>query len=297
MAELTLKPSELNELLDAVNADDIFILNNGGETKKIRATLLSQELVRLFATGGGAGLHNSLFRGKNLGNSFTAEQQAQIKAGTFNDLWIGDYWVIGGVTWRIADFDYWLHHGDASCETHHAVIVPDGNLYNAQMHNTSSGNYEAGVANTTEGGIIGSDMYKTNLANAKATIKAAFGESHILIHREYLVNTVSGGHATNGSWYDSDVELMNECMVYGSHIFEPGTTIGTSDSTIPANYTIDTSQLALFRLDHSKICNRADWWLRDVVSAADFAYVGGIGNADFSNASHSIGVRPAFGIC
>ena len=292
-----LQLNQLNELIDAVKNEDIFAVEVDGELKKVQASLLAPSIVKLFAENGGAGLHNSIYRGKNLGSEFTDDQKAQIKAGTFNDLWIGDYWVIGGVTWRIADFNYWLHHGDASCETHHAVIVPDGNLYNAQMHNTSSGNYEAGVANTTEGGIIGSDMYKTNLANAKATIKAAFGESHILIHREYLVNTVSGGHATNGSWYDSDVELMNECMVYGSHIFEPGTTIGTSDSTIPANYTIDTSQLALFRLDHSKICNRASWWLRDVVSAAYFAYVTGSGNAGYDNASYSVGVRPAFGIC
>ena len=292
-----LQLNQLNELIDAVKNEDIFAIEVDGELKKVQASLLAPSIVKLFAENGGAGLHNSIYRGKNLGSEFTDDQKAQIKAGTFNDLWIGDYWVIGGVTWRIADFNYWLHHGDASCETHHAVIVPDGNLYNAQMHNTSSGNYEAGVANTTEGGIIGSDMYKTNLANAKATIKAAFGESHILIHREYLVNTVSGGHATNGSWYDSDVELMNECMVYGSHIFEPGTTIGTSDSTIPANYTIDTSQLALFRLDHSEICNRADWWLRDVVSAAYFADVGSSGNAHCYNASDSFGVRPAFGIC
>ncbi len=289
--------SQLNELLSAVKNKDIFAVEVDGELKKVQASLLAPSIVELFAENGGAGLHNSLYRGKNLGSEFTAEQQAQIKAGTFNDLWIGDYWVIGGVTWRIADFDYWLHHGDTSCETHHVVIVPDGNLYNAQMHNTSSGNYEGGAANTTEGGYIGSDMYKANLANAKATIKAAFGESHILIHREYLVNTVSGGHATNGSWYDSDVELMNECMVYGSHIFEPGTTIGASDSTIPANYTIDTSQLALFRLDHSRICNRANWWLRDVVSAACFAFVNASGLAGYDSASGSNGVRPAFGIC
>ena len=292
-----LQLNQLNELIDAVKNEDIFAVEVDGELKKVQASLLAPSIVKLFAENGGAGLHNSLYRGKNLGSVFTDDQKAQIKAGTFNDLWIGDYWVIGGVTWRIADFDYWLHHGDTSCETHHAVIVPDGNLYNAQMHNTSSGGYEAGVANTTEGGIIGSDMYKTNLANAKATIKAAFGESHILIHREYLVNTVSGGHATNGSWYDSDVELMNECMVYGSHIFEPGTTIGTSDSTIPANYTIDTSQLALFRLDHSKICNRAYWWLRGVVSAAYFARVDSNGGANCGDASDSLGVRPAFGIC
>ena len=32
----------------------------------------------------GAGLHNSIWRGKNLGNQFTAEQSAAIRDGSFN---------------------------------------------------------------------------------------------------------------------------------------------------------------------------------------------------------------------
>ena len=38
-----------------------------------------------------AGYHNSVFRGKYLGTSVTAEQHAQIAAGTFKGLYIGDY--------------------------------------------------------------------------------------------------------------------------------------------------------------------------------------------------------------
>ena len=37
-----------------------------------------------------AGFHNSVYRGKYLGSSVTAEQYAQISAGTFDDLFIGD---------------------------------------------------------------------------------------------------------------------------------------------------------------------------------------------------------------
>ena len=39
-----------------------------------------------------AGFHNSIYRGKNLGADVTDEQWAAIKAGTFDDLFIGDYW-------------------------------------------------------------------------------------------------------------------------------------------------------------------------------------------------------------
>lgn len=236
-----------------------------------------------------AGAHNAIYRGKSLGSTVTTAQYAAIKAGTFDDLYIGDYWTIGGVNYRIAAFDYYLNSGDTNCTTHHVVIVPDTCLYNAQMHNTSSGGWESGAANTTAGGYVGSDMYKSNLEQAKTTIKSAFS-GHVLKHRIYLTNAVANGRASGGAWCDSEVDLMCEQMVYGSGIFSP-----VSDgSNVPANYRVEKSQLPLFQHEPSRICNRAIWWLRDVITASFFVFVSLDGHANFDNASHSIGVRPAF---
>ena len=236
-----------------------------------------------------AGAHNAIYRGKSLGSTVTTAQYAAIKAGTFDDLYIGDYWTIGGVNYRIAAFDYYLNNGDTNCTTHHVVIVPDTCLYNAQMHNTSSGGWENGAANTTAGGYVGSDMYKSNLEQAKTTIKSAFS-GHVLKHRIYLTNAVANGRASGGAWCDSEVDLMCEQMVYGSGIFSP-----VSDgSNVPANYRVEKSQLPLFQHEPSRICNRAAWWLRDVITASYFACVGGYGDADYHTASGSVGVRPAF---
>lgn len=236
-----------------------------------------------------AGAHNAIYRGKSLGGTVTTAQYAAIKAGTFDDLYIGDYWTIGGVNYRIAAFDYYLNSGDTSCTTHHVVIVPDTCLYNAQMHNTSSGGWESGAANTTAGGYVGSDMYKSNLEQAKTTIKSAFS-GHVLKHRIYLTNAVANGRASGGAWCDSEVDLMCEQMVYGSGIFSP-----VSDgSNVPANYRVEKSQLPLFQHEPSRICNRAAWWLRDVITASFFADVGGYDNANYNAASISLGVRPAF---
>ena len=236
-----------------------------------------------------AGTHNAIYRGKSLGSTVTTAQYAAIKAGTFDDLYIGDYWTIGGVNYRIAAFDYYLNSGDTSCNTHHVVIVPDTCLYNAQMHNTSSGGWESGAANTTAGGYVGSDMYKSNLEQAKTTIKSAFS-GHVLKHRIYLTNAVANGRASGGAWCDSEVDLMCEQMVYGSGIFSP-----VSDgSNVPANYRVEKSQLPLFQHEPSRICNRATWWLRDVITASIFAGVNTDGYAGYNNASHSRGVRPAF---
>lgn len=236
-----------------------------------------------------AGAHNAIYRGKSLGSTVTTAQYAAIKAGTFDDLYIGDYWTIGGVNYRIAAFDYYLNSGDTNCTTHHVVIVPDTCLYNAQMHNTSSGGWESGAANTTAGGYVGSDMYKSNLEQAKTTIKSAFS-GHVLKHRIYLTNAVANGRASGGAWCDSEVDLMCEQMVYGSGIFSP-----VSDgSNVPTNYRVEKSQLPLFQHEPSRICNRATWWLRDVITASYFAAVNGNGNATDDAASHSRGVRPAF---
>ena len=236
-----------------------------------------------------AGAHNAIYRGKSLGSTVTTAQYAAIKAGTFDNLYIGDYWTIGGVNYRIAAFDYYLNSGDTDCTTHHVVIVPDTCLYNAQMHNTSSGGWESGAANTTAGGYVGSDMYKSNLEQAKTTIKSAFS-GHVLKHRIYLTNAVANGRASGGAWCDSEVDLMCEQMVYGSGIFSP-----VSDgSNVPANYRVEKSQLPLFQHEPSRICNRNNWWLRDVITASTFAVVDGGGYANYGGASASIGVRPAF---
>lgn len=236
-----------------------------------------------------AGAHNAIYRGKSLGSTVTTAQYNAIKAGTFDNLYIGDYWTIGGVNYRIAAFDYYLNSGDTSCTTHHAVIVPDTCLYNAQMHNTSSGEYESGAENTTAGGYVGSDMYTKNLETAKTTIKNAF-RGYVLKHRIYLTNAVANGRASAGAWCDSEVDLMCEQMVYGSGIFSPV----SNGSNVPANYKVEKSQLPLFRHEPSRIYNSDTWWLRDVITSSAFAGVTYDGVACCGEASDSVGVRPAF---
>ena len=233
-----------------------------------------------------AATHNMVYRGKALGGSVTSEQWAAIKAGTFKDLYLGDYWSIGDVDYLIAAFNYWLTCGDTACNTNHLLVVPRNNLYTAGMNSS----------NITTGGYVGSEMYKTGLAQAKTTINNAFGSAHILNHRQYLVNAVTSGAPTGTDWYDSTVELMNENMVYGGRQFSPMPNGATDPWNTCRNYTIDKSQLPLFHLAPWLICNRQWYWLRDVVSAADFASVYSHGLADCTDASAARGVRPVVGL-
>lgn len=223
--------------------------------------------------------HNGVYRGKNLGTSVTAEQYASISAGTFDDLYIGDFWKIDGVVYRIAAFDYYWNCGDMAISPHHAVIVPEKNLYNAAMNTT----------NTTTGGYIGSQMYTTNLEQAKTTIKGAFS-GHVVNHRIYLTNAVTNGYASGVAWVDSEVDLMNEQMVYGSGIFSPVST----GSAVPDNYRVEKNQLPLFAMNPSMLNTREIYWLRDVINASNFAGVNYLGYAGCFGASYSYGVRPSF---
>lgn len=233
-----------------------------------------------------AATHNMVYRGKALGTSVTSEQWAAIKAGTFKDLYLGDYWSIGGMDYIIAAFDYWYKCGNTACNTHHAVVIPRSQLYT----------YKFNPTNTTDGGYVGSDLYKNGLTQAKTTFNNAFGSAHILSHREYLVNAVTNGKPTGSDWYDSTVDLMNENMVYGGRQFSPMPD-GTDPWNACRNYTIDKSQLPLFRLAPWMSFVRDQWcWLRDVVSAASFADCGGYGDADCGGASHAGGVWPAVGL-
>lgn len=270
----------------------VLLIHDGNGVKQISAANLKKDVKGLIDTAQaminaiattGAGAHNAIYRGKSLGSAVTEAQWAAIKAGTFDDMYIGDYWTIGGVVYRIAAFDYYYRAGDTDMTTHHVTLVPDANMYTHVMNDT----------NITTGAYVGSKMYTEGLTQAKTTINSAFGEAHVLNHRQYLQNATTDGYASGGSWYDSTVELMTEQNVYGGKIFsniQNGTALANS-------YTVDKSQYPLFAFRPDMISNRQWFWLRDVVSASYFAGVYGNGHATSYGASGAGGVRPAFSIC
>lgn len=267
-----------------------FVDTTNGTTKKA----VIEDLLNVIVPSN-AGGHNSIYRGKDITEYFYGREKYNEKTfsqavadGTFDNIFVGDY-IIGKTSNRkyiVADINYRLHMGDTECTKPHVLMIPERIMGTAQMN----------ASNITDGAYIGSAMYKTNLAQFKTVIKNDFETSHILKHRNHLQNAVSNGCETGGTWYDSDIELMNEIMVYGCQIFKNV----TNRSTFPNNYQIDNSQLSLFRLRHDSIVARNDagdrywYWLRDVVSSANFAGVSGYGLSGSSDASNVGGVRPAF---
>ena len=246
-----------------------------------------------------AGAHNSIYRGVCLGTSVSDDQLDAIAAGTFDGMYIGDYWLINDIIWRIAAFDYWFNTGVTTnsaliCNAHHVVIVPDQLLLPAN----SSSRWMNDTA-TTSAGYTGTKFRNLNDANSgvnqcKTIINNAFGSGHILTYYDRLCTSASNGYESAGGWTACSVELMSEIMVYG-HTFYRNSRAGTN---IPQTYDVGATQFPLFFFNPSLIANTGAYWLRDVVSDDSFAMVFGARTLYWNSANTlNTGIRPFFSIC
>lgn len=250
-----------------------------------------------------AAAHNAIYRGKDLTSVYTVEQICNmISAGTFDDLFIGDYFQVtintslGGtevVKCVLADFDHFLQNGDTALTRHHAVVVPmDCFKTTAQMN----------ASHTTEGGYYSTVMHQTTLPVYAAALQTALS-NHILTYRSLMSNAMSStiksmagnnwdGASSGWAWYDVMLRLMSEVNVYGCHPFS------SSFYDIGAN----NRQFNLFRHNPAAIIaglgnggSRTWWWLSAVVNSTTFACVGNSGPSNYSGgAGNSGGVRPYF---
>ena len=222
--------------------------------------------------------HNAYPRCKYLGTAITDAQNTAIKNRTYDDLFIGDYWTINGVNWRIVAIDYYFNVGDTNFDKGNIIVMPDTVLYDAQMNTT----------NTTAGAYHGSLMRTQNLNNARVIAQNAFG-SHLANHRISLTNAVDASGPSGWGWYDSDgVELPNEVQIYGTRVW--GSALKGFD------VATQKQQFPLLALAPQFVNTRQTYWLQDVSSAPvsnAFAGVNRVGLADGYLASSSRGVRPS----
>ena len=222
--------------------------------------------------------HNSYPRCKYLGTSISDAQNTAIKNRTYDDLFIGDYWTINGVNWRIVAIDYYYNVGDTNFDKGNIIVMPDTILYNAQMNETA----------TTAGAYVGSLMRTQNLNSARTIAQNAFG-SHLANHRIALANSVDSSGPNNWDWYDSDgVELPNEVQIYGTRVW----------GSALKGYDVATQkqQFPLLALAPQFVNIRRTYWLQDVSSnsvSSSFALVAGDGYDGSYSASDSFGVCPS----
>jgi hypothetical protein len=279
---------------DSVNGVRKTTIENAVESTNVVNRL--NDKVNVFFNGAWA--HQCIFRGKDLTAYMdSGEMSAAIADGSFTGIYIGDYVIkpisIDGITynvkWEVADLDYFLFKGDGNNLTmnHHIVLLPSTVIQtNVSMNNI----------NTTENGYFGTKMLSEVIPKYTAAVIFAFGESHVLIHREALTNAVDvnvdnrnailKGASISNVWTDVAVNIPSERMVYGSQLF------GSSSYDSGNKET----QLAIFR--YKTIYEGRKWfWLQDVASASAFAAVYDSGTAGFfeaSTANEGGGICPYF---
>ena len=220
-----------------------------------------------------AGAHNGIFRGKDLTSYFTSGgMSTAIADGTFKDIYIDDYidmpmtvngTSIGTVRWCVGECDYFLYsYGTGG--THHVLMVPS-TVMGAETRMNPTG--------TTQGGYVGSEMYTATLPLYAEAITNAFGEKHVMTHKEILTTGVDAnaasaagggmmGAANASDWKDVTASLLTEAMVFG----------GNFNSSSPMDNSCGNKQLALFALSRqASIYATGYWyWLRSVADATSF---------------------------
>lgn len=109
------EPTVWQQILDKVDETQQIAqsVRDDADAGKFAATaeMVGQAVSVYMQTAPSTEMHRNIFREKSLGESITAEQLAAIRDGSFKDLYIGDYWEINGVKYRIADVNYWKNVG------------------------------------------------------------------------------------------------------------------------------------------------------------------------------------------
>lgn len=271
-----------------VKSNDVFITDGDRGTK----TILADDLVFALLTGSPE-MHKNIIRGRNLGVRISPEQHKAITSGTFEGLWLGDYWFNNNMAWRIVDFNYW--NVNNALPTPHIVVMPDRPLYRQQMYDTTASSTNSFWGSKVWQSINGCDDY----------VIRVFDSNTIRLHVDsYQSQMNEGGGFVSPTIKSKSIDprvkyiIPNEIMIYGTRVS------ATSGIGSDGLHEVSSRQLQLFSMGWSP--GDSDFWLRDQtyintysVYGAEASNIGGASTVRFSgdgvqNETH--GVRPVFAI-
>lgn len=236
-----MKINEYQEV-SPVNPTDILILDRPGVgTRSFKASELMASFENMLSSLSPL-TRKKLYRGSYLGTSITSTQLTQIRNGTFNDLFIGDYWTIQGYNWHIADFDYFCK---SSTDGHHIILVPDKSLFTANP-------------------FLNTNTYLSNslgLGNSKPYQLIATGDVRTVISRCFSSNVLKNFTMYLSAGYNSDGEttnfvsrsmnawLMNETMLFGKPLLDASYRKGHTNEAPAITYMATKGRFSLFDLN------------------------------------------------
>ena len=230
---------------------------------------------------------NNFYRGKNLGTTFTLSQRDAIRTGTFDDLYVGDYWTgSNGVRYVIAHFNYFRGgmHPDSGVirNKNHIVLITSPWVQTATQMFPAIG----------DDGYIHSPI-RTALRNHAPTVQSFFKDATLEVVSDYAVGKAyRNGRMWTGDLISDKLMLMNELQVYGTYIHAAMNDMGAPRYKA----TFHTNQFALFRLFPEIRAVQGTWFLRDSVGRGYFAAVAATGYAREVSPTYSSNLRPFFAI-
>ena len=268
------------------NNDFVMTFNDNSESKtRLRDAFYSM-------VPDGAQTHNNIFRGQNLG-ALDATHIANIQNGTFHDMFIGDYFSINGSNYVIAGINYKKGHGDNVGLGNHLVLMPQdwSKTPTQTLAPDGSTTHYMNDTDTTAGGFAGSKLYKTYLPQIQTKLETDFGTNLMSFRTIVSTDVDASGAPDQGEWRDAKVSIPNEVMIYGTALN------GNNKNSAWYNIGDENSQLPLMRLnDAERNFNRIGAiWLRDILSASEFAGANNNGSDYWIGASDTwYGVRAFF---
>ena len=170
--------------------------------------------------------HNAIYRGKNLGTKPTAEQVANIRNGTFKDMYLGDYWYNSANNWKyiIAHFNYyntWGYTAEPLRTRNHVVVIDDGYTRNAMLTPGQGGTRRWVESGVTEFPATGyKDCYQDQ--HIQGTLTEALLEylsdtNCVLQHPRYITQgvDVENWKVTSQVKQNVYLDVPTEQMLYG----------------------------------------------------------------------------------
>lgn len=195
----------------------------------------------------------------------------------------------GSLTNVLADYEMFLRSGVEPDDGTYTFVRNSSGKWKLNSEDVGEALNAYGITYTgtpVVGDTIAVTFAKGYLEPYRQAIYAAFGEGHILNHREYMSTSTS-----TGAWHDARVELMNESMVYGQMI-RANNVMGD---------VFAKSQLPLFHNEPNRAVayrgkggSRYYAWMSSIASGSYFCRVNPNGDAGNGGSSTPNGVRPYF---
>lgn len=245
-------------------------------------------------------IRNSIYRGNNLGANITNQVKTSIENNSFDNLFIGDYWEVNGIKFRIAHFNYFTPYAmsDRSEYTsninNHIIVVPDECLGadkalsdGTDLMNEASGNTIRSPIDAELISISGNKDYMPELYN-------------------FLIHFCKINNMTYQGWFNSTNKItrefyyswwrgfpMSSHMLFDKHksVIQ---TYRTGDNIFSYMGSIMDKQLSLFSLNPKLIKSNKRYWLIDSSGYKVNLYVNVGGYIRTDTNTKEYGIRPCF---